>query len=266
MRCNSIKLHSEKNSVKTKFHVTSGQWIRHCFSRQYNFLWKTLNLPGSMPLLTAIFTKAWTISMQLGLPPPRWVVKNKKLDTSNDSLRKGRCRIATFLSRCQCKKVSKSQANIIKTYNLQRISCSQLRPFICTISYSHTFMWCLEMFHLMTSAASRKGGAAVVPRSGDCTGGPRCGHWTCYRRVGDIERHIYKYGGCFLNMMNLVISISSVQCADRFTVSSKSYNLVLAKIRQDRKTHQYVIAPGVDPGLVVCGTFAQLLALDELRL
>ena len=43
--------------------------------------------------------------------------------------------------------------------------------FYVYISYSHTFMWCLEMFHLMTSAASRKGGAAVVPRSGDCTGG-----------------------------------------------------------------------------------------------
>ena len=27
---------------------------------------------------------------------------------------------------------------------------------------------------------------------------------------------------------------------------------------EDKKYHEYVIAPGVDPGLVVCGTFAQL--------
>lgn len=163
-----------------------------------------------------------------------------------------------------CKKVSKSQADIIKNYNLQRISCSQLRPFICTISYSHTFMWCLEMFHLMTSAASRKGGAAVVPRSGDCTGGPALWTWdmlyACRR-----YRNIYKYGGCSLNMMNLVISISSVQCEDRKSLSHPNLHFGCF-FRQDRKTHQYVIAPGVDPGLVVCGTFAQLLALDELRL
>ena len=31
--------------------------------------------------------------------------------------------------------------------------------------------------------------------------------------------HIYKYGGCFLNMMNLVISISSVQFEDRKSLS-----------------------------------------------
>ena len=35
---------------------------------------------------------------------------------------------------------------------------------------------------------------------------------------------------------------------------------------QDKKLHEYLIAPGVDPGLVVCGTFAQLLAQDELLL
>ncbi|CAE7602492.1 unnamed protein product [Symbiodinium natans] len=36
--------------------------------------------------------------------------------------------------------------------------------------------------------------------------------------------------------------------------------------KQDKKLHEYLVAPGVDPGLVVCGTFAQLLAQDELQL
>ena len=54
----------------------------------------------------------------------------------------------------------------------------------------------------------------------------------------------------------------------KLSISSKMAQpfATLLLLAQDKKSHQYVIAPGVDPGLVVGGTFAQLLALDELRL
>ena len=73
----------------------------------------------------------------------------------------------------------------------------------------------------------------MVPRSGDCTGGPRCGHGTCYRLVGNIER--CAKGGCFLNMMNLVKSIpGSVQCEDRFAVLSDPKSVKFCPGRTER--------------------------------
>ncbi|CAJ1326818.1 unnamed protein product [Effrenium voratum] len=52
----------------------------------------------------------------------------------------------------------------------------------------------------------------------------------------------------------------------RWVVRNRKGGAAVVPRSGDKKYHEYVIAPGVDPGLVVCGTFAQLLALDELRL
>ncbi|CAE7762958.1 unnamed protein product [Symbiodinium necroappetens] len=52
----------------------------------------------------------------------------------------------------------------------------------------------------------------------------------------------------------------------RWVVSNKKRGAAVVPRSVDKKLHEYLIAPGVDPGLVVCGTFAQLLAQDELLL
>lgn len=91
-------------------------------------------------------------------------------------------------------------------------------------------------------------------------------HWATLTRPAFSLDAKMRMEGSYKGDSAWTISLQLGLPPPRWVVKNKKGGAAIVPRSGDKKSHQYVIAPGVDPGLVVCGTFAQLLALDELRL
>ncbi|CAK9045586.1 unnamed protein product [Durusdinium trenchii] len=91
-------------------------------------------------------------------------------------------------------------------------------------------------------------------------------HWATLSRPPFSFDAKMRMEGSFKGDSAWTISLQLGLPPPRWLVKNKKGGAAIVPRSGDKKNHQYFIAPGVDPGLVVCGTFAQLLALDELRL